>query len=111
MKYAESCGLSDEQWGFHSNRTSTDGAARKMLTFEYGRYMKVTIVLFANGQPACFDRMIPAFTNIIAQAHGVNDKSLQYQAKTIKSMEPYIKTGLGVSRRAYKNQPGRPLSI
>jgi len=52
MNYAEACGLSDEKWGFCSNRTSTDAAAREMLRFEYGRYMKMTISLFANDQSA-----------------------------------------------------------
>ncbi|KAL7524523.1 hypothetical protein ACHAXR_002911 [Thalassiosira sp. AJA248-18] len=46
MHFAESQNsLNDEQWGSRPNRTSTDAALRKLLTFEYGRYMKTTIAL------------------------------------------------------------------
>jgi len=79
-----------------------------MLTFEYGHYMKIMIALFANDQTACFDQMIPAFTNVIAQANGATGQELLCRSKTIAVMKRYIKKGLGVSKQAYKNQPGRP---
>ena len=44
--------LHDEQWGSRANRTLTNAALRKMITFEYGRYMRATIGLFANNQTA-----------------------------------------------------------
>ena len=47
--------LHTEQWGSRPNRTAHDAAMLKMLTFEYGRYMKATIALFANDQTTCFD--------------------------------------------------------
>ena len=93
---------------FLSNRTSTDAAARKMLTFEYGQFMKRIIALFTNDQTACFHRMIPAFTNAIAQAHGVSKNTLHCQAKMIEAMKWYIKTGLGILKHAYHNPPGKP---
>ena len=43
---AEKNGLHDDQWGSRSNRTSTDPALQKMMTFEYGRYTKATIAVF-----------------------------------------------------------------
>ena len=79
-----------------------------MLWFEYGRYVKITIALFANDQTACFDRMIPSFTNIIAQANGATETELLCRSKTIAKMIRHIKTGMGVSKQAYKNQPGHP---
>jgi len=79
-----------------------------MLTFEYGRYMKITITLFANDQTACFVQMIPLFTIIIAQANGATETELLCRSKTIARMVRHIKTGLGVSKQAYKNQPGHP---
>jgi len=35
MRNAESCGISGEQWGGRPNRTSTDTAFKKLLTFDY----------------------------------------------------------------------------
>ena len=66
MTRAESVGLNNEQWGSRKNRTSTDAAMRKMMTFEYGRYMKATIGLFPNDQTACFDRMQPKLVAVHA---------------------------------------------
>ena len=72
MSNAEKIGLHDEQWGCRRNRTCHDPALRKMMTFEYGRYLNATIALFINDQTACFDRMYPSNTNIVAGSFGVN---------------------------------------
>ena len=77
MAMAETTGMHDEQWGSRGNRTSTDAALRKMMTFEYGRYMNATIALFANDQTACFDRMWPGLTNVVAAAYGAGHQALE----------------------------------
>lgn len=56
---SENSNLTEEQWGGRPGRTATDPALRKMLAFEYGRALYVTIALFANDAVACFDRMVP----------------------------------------------------
>ncbi len=76
MAASEKTGLCDEQWGSRPTRTSTDAALRKMLTFEYGRYMKLTITIFSNEQTACFDRIWPEVTNAIAEVNGCDDPVL-----------------------------------
>ena len=38
-----------------------------VMTFKYGRYMKATIAVFLLEQTACFDRIYPNITNVIAQ--------------------------------------------
>jgi hypothetical protein len=60
MDNAEQAGLNDEQWGSQRNRMALDPAMRKLMTFEYGRYMRATIAMFAADLTACFDRMYPA---------------------------------------------------
>ena len=103
MKMAETTGLSDEQWGSRSNRTSTDAALRKMMTFEYGRYMKATIAMFANDQTACFDRMWPEISNVAAGSFGCDVNTRKCRAKTKEAMKRHCKTGLGVSKKYYKS--------
>ena len=103
--------LHDEQWGSRPNRTSTDAAMQKMLIFEYGRYMKFTIALFANDQTACFDRMWPELSNTVAYAVGVDKQVLKCRALTIEAMQRHIKTGLGVSKKSYGNTPNEPRII
>ena len=108
MMRAETIGLNDEQWGSRPTRTSTDAALRKMMTFEYGGYMKATVAIFLNDQTACFDRMWPSVTNTVAAVEGCNSSVLECRAKTIDDMERSIKTGLGVSKQVYRNEPGKP---
>jgi hypothetical protein len=55
MDNAETAGLNDEQWGSRRHRMALDPAMRKLMTFEYGRYMRSTITFFTqhearNGQ-------------------------------------------------------------
>lgn len=40
--------LTEEQWGGRPGRTATNTALHKMLAYEYGRAMFVTITLFMN---------------------------------------------------------------
>ena len=47
-----------------------DPALRKMLSFEYSRVMYATMVFFANDTTACFDRMVPNISAIIARKYG-----------------------------------------
>ena len=66
MQNAEAVGLNDEQWGCRKNRMALDPAMRNMMTFEYGRYMRITIAMFAADLTACFDRMFPSLSNVTA---------------------------------------------
>ena len=87
MSHAETTGFHDKQWGPRQARSSTDPALRKMMAFEYGRYMKATIAVFLSDQRACFDRMWPALTNVVAQAYGMEPKECDCQANTINSQQ------------------------
>ena len=103
--------LHDEQWGSRPNRTAHDAAMTKMLTFEFGRYMKATIALFANDQTACFDRMWPELSNVVAYTCGMDKNVLICRAKVIEEMKRHIRTGLGVSKQHYHNNISEPRII
>ena len=55
IRNAAKVGLNDEQWGSGKNRMALDPAMRNLMTFEYGRYTRVTIAMFAADLTACFD--------------------------------------------------------
>ena len=80
-----------------------------MMTFEYGRYMKATIGLFANDQTACFDRMHPSNTNVVLGSYGVEASALKCRAQTVFRMKRRVKTGLGISTDTYSNGENEPL--
>eukprot|EP00956_Cyclotella_meneghiniana_P006228 scaffold8104_cov47-Cyclotella_meneghiniana.AAC.6 len=63
-----------------------DPAMRNMITFEYGRYMRIVIAMFAADLTACFDRMFPSLSNIAAGKYGMDPNVLLARWKTIQNM-------------------------
>jgi hypothetical protein len=106
MSNAENAGLNEEQWGSRKNRMALDLAMRNMMIFEYGRYMRVTVAMFAADLTACFDRMFPAISNILAGKFGVEISVLKARGNTIDALERSVRTGHGVSTATYGNRPG-----
>ena len=86
MHNAELAGLNEEQWGSRKNRMALDPAMQCMMTFEYGRYMKATIAMFAADLTACFDRMVPALSNIISGKFGVDINVIRACGKMIHAL-------------------------
>ena len=107
MKNAEQTPLCEEQWAC-PNRTAMDPALRKVLSFEYSRIMYITITLLANDMTACFDRMVPDISSIIARKYGMAKNLLRCQNKTIERMQHHIRTSHGDSVKYYENTPGDP---
>ena len=108
IKNAEMVGLNEEQWGSRKNRMALDPAMRNMMTFEYGRYMKATVAMFAADLTACFDRMFPSLSNIAAGKFGMSKSVLVARGETIKRMRRAVRTGHGVSELTYGNERGEP---
>ena len=46
-------------------------ACKKLLTLDYARTTYKTISMFANDATACFDRMVPGVSLLIARKFGV----------------------------------------
>jgi hypothetical protein len=109
MANAENAGLNDEQWGSRRNRMALDPAMRNMMTFEYGRYMRITIAMFAADLTACFDRMFPGLSNVTAAKYGMEEKALKARGDTIYALKRAVRTGHGVSTTTYGNfDPEQP---
>jgi hypothetical protein len=105
MKNAEMTDLCHEQWA-RSNRTAMDPALRKVLGFEYSRIMYVTITLLANDMTACFDRMVPDISSIIARKYGMSKNVMRARNQIIEQMQHHIRTSHGESAEYYTHQPG-----
>ncbi|KAL7524799.1 hypothetical protein ACHAWF_001095 [Thalassiosira exigua] len=67
MMRAEEEALSDEQWGSRKDRTYIDASMIKLITYENARTMRSTVAEMSHDVRACFDRMIPAQSNIYCQ--------------------------------------------
>ena len=73
----------DEQWRFIAKRTSADDALQKMMIFEFGIFMKITIAMFEGDQLSYFDRIWPIVTNVTARVDRAKTKELQTRAKLL----------------------------
>jgi hypothetical protein len=98
MFNAEEAGLNEEQWGSRKNRMALDPAMRNMMIFEYGRYMRITVAMFAADLTACFDRMFPPISNILAGKFGVDINVLKARGETIDALERSVRTVMGFLR-------------
>ena len=73
----ENTDLTDKKWGGRSGKPAVDPAMRKMLAFEYGRLIYVNIALFTNNAVACFDRIVPSISTLVAHKYSVAPSILQ----------------------------------
>jgi hypothetical protein len=88
------------------NRMALDPAMRNLMTFEYGRYMRVTVATFAADLTACFDRMWPSLGNITSGKFGLEVQPMISRGKTRETLRRSVRTGHGVSEVTYQNEPG-----
>ena len=97
MKNAESSGISGEQWGGRTKRTAIDTAFKKLLTFDYAQLTYKTLAMFANNATACFDRMVPGVSSLIARKFGVAPSIMKCRNDIIKNLKRNVRTGCGDS--------------
>ena len=100
--------LVDEQWDLRKNRTSTDAAMLKILTFEYARVKNSTIGEESYDCKACFDKVIYCQSNIYPANQNFLDNLLIARAMCVERIARHIKTGAGVSEDSYQNTEGQP---
>ena len=109
MWNAESLPLSDEQWGGRPNRSANDAALRKRVTFDFGLVMYHSEGLFMMDAAACFDRMVPSISSIVAQKFGISKNILRSRNATISNMQRSIRTSHGASQQSYNQVEYEPI--
>lgn len=100
VQNSETTDLTEEQWA-RPNRTAMDPAIRKMLGFEYSRVMYVTIIFFANDATACFDRMVPDISSIIARKYGMSKNIMRCRNSVLSLLKRGVRTLHGDSEITY----------
>lgn len=106
MPNAEHSGLSSNQWGGRRGRSAIACALRKMITWEYFRYVKETILSFPGDLQSNFDRMLPSLNSIIAMKFGMSRTAAKCRAATVEAFERPIRTAAGTSESMYKHETG-----
>ena len=102
----ESGNLSPHQWGGQKGRSAIACAFRKLITWEYFRIVKETVVSFPGDLQSNFDRMLPSFNSIFAMKNGLADTVCRCRAETVERFERPVKTAAGVSQSTYKYEDG-----
>ena len=108
MIIAKENGLSDEQHGLRKNRTCTDVAMIKLLTFECARAKKITIGEISHDCNACFDRVERSQSNIFTQKQNMGANLLIMRDLCVERLQRHVKTGLGVSVSTYQQEKEEP---
>ena len=96
--------LADKHWGLRKNRTSTDAAMLKLLTFECARIKKSTIGEESYDCKACFDRVLYSQSNIYAAKQNFADNLLITRATCVERVTRHVKTGAGVSSVSHQHE-------
>ena len=82
--------LADKQWGVRKNRTSTDAAMLKLLTFERARIKKSTIGEKSYDCKACFERVLYSQSNIYAVKQNFVDNLLIARATCVEQTTRHV---------------------
>jgi hypothetical protein len=90
------------------NRTCTDVAMIKLLTFECARAKKSTIGEVSYDCKACFDRVLISQSNILAQKQNMDANFLLARDLCVERLQRHVKTGLGVSVKTYHEEKEEP---
>lgn len=105
MRNAEASGLTPDQWGGRPNRSAPDCATRKLLTWEYKRYMKQTMGSFFGDLASCFDRMKTCLSSITSMKKGMPRSVCLSRSTTVKNMKRQIRTAAGTTEATYQFDP------
>ena len=79
---------------------------RKLMTWEYYRFVKETVLAFPGDLQSNFDRMIPSFNSIFSMKYGMSKNAARCRAATVEAFERNIRTAAGTSERSYRHEDG-----
>jgi hypothetical protein len=81
---------------------------RKLITWEYARYVKIVVTGFLGDLTSNFDCILPDMTNILCRKKGMSKEAAWTRAATMEGLERHVRTAAGTSTSTYKNIPGQP---
>jgi hypothetical protein len=106
MPNAEQVGISSNQWGGRKNRSALACAMRKLITWEYFRYIKETMIAFPGDLRSNFDQMLAGINSSISMKKGMSKNACKCRAELVNKFERPVKTAAEVSECTYKYEAG-----
>ena len=105
---SEKTELTEEQWGSYPGRQATDPALCKILSFEYGRALYVTMAPFANDVTACFDQMLPNISTLDARKYDMEPAIMITRNLVMIDMEHSVRKKMKTPATPTKMKAGIP---
>jgi hypothetical protein len=99
----------DEQWGSRYGRSASTVVLLKHFTYELMQLTKTDGGTFDNDAKACFDRIIPALTNLRSHQLGVPAAACHMHAELLQKATYAVKTQAGISEQTYYSSDEEPL--
>ncbi len=104
MWKSEATGISPDQWGGRPIQSAPDCATRKVITWDYARFLKKTVGSFFGDLASCFDRIKRGLSNVVTMKKGIPQSICVSRSKTINNSKCKVKTAHGVSEVTYQQE-------
>jgi hypothetical protein len=99
----------EEQWGSRTGRSATTAFLLKHFSYLMMNLTKTDGATFDNDAKACFDRIIPALTNLRSRQLGRPRSPCHTHAKLLLKAAYVLKTAAGTSEQTYIATDDHPL--
>jgi hypothetical protein len=112
MEQGEKLGaFGDEQWGSRTGRCANTVVLLKHLTYEMMHLTKTDGRTFDNDAKACFDRIIPALTNLRSRQLGIPASACHTHTELLRTASYVVKTQAGIADQSYSSSDEAPLYV
>ena len=99
----------DEHWGSRNGRNANTCVLLKHFTYEMMQLTETDGGTLDNDAKACFDRIIPALTNLRSRQLGVRASACHTHAELLLKATYAVKTQAGISDKTYCHSDEDPL--
>jgi hypothetical protein len=99
----------EQEWSSRTGRCANTVVLLKHLTYEMMHLTKTDGGTFDNDAKACFDRIIPALTNLRSRQLGVPASACHTHAELLRMASYVVKTQAGISDQSYSSSDEEPL--
>mmetsp|Transcript_7891 Transcript_7891/g.12066 ORF Transcript_7891/g.12066 Transcript_7891/m.12066 type:complete len:162 (-) Transcript_7891:62-547(-) len=93
----------EEQFGNHPGVQGGSAALLKTISTDLIRLLRANATIFNNDAKACYDRVIPGFSQLCCQSLGLPQKAAKFMLQFLFAAEYHVRTAYGTSEDHYSN--------
>lgn len=92
-----------EQFGSKPGALATSAALLKVISFDLIRILRAQATIFNNDASACYNRILPALSQICCERLGLPSIAAKFKLAFLKAAQYYVKTQHGISKDWFGN--------